>query len=145
MGGSDATVVAPVSCETKFLYGETVLFGKSSLADLFDAVDRKDVRAFERFLHDQVQFRFGNASPVSGKRAVGHAVQQFFDSLQTLRHVVARSWVHGDTVICSGEVTYTRVDGGELCVPFANILTIDSELIVEYSIYSDISGLYRGE
>lgn len=120
-----------------------VFRGKSSLKDLFDAVDGKDGRAFERFLHDEVRFRFGNASPVLGKRAVADAVQRFFDSIHALHHVITRSWEHGDTVICAGEVTYTRPDGTELCVPFANILTIDSGLIMEYAIYADISDLYR--
>ncbi len=143
MGRWVASVVARALSESEMPKGVVVFFGKSSLADLFDAIDRKDAQAFERFLHDQVRFRFGNGSSVLGRRAVADRVQQFFDSLQALRHVVARSWEHGDTVICSGEVTYTRVNGTELCVPFANILTIDSGLIVDYSIYADISDLYR--
>ena len=40
-----------------------------------------------------------------------------------------------------GQVTYTRHDGSQLSVPFANIFKLRDNLIEEYRIFGDFSAL----
>lgn len=47
-----------------------------------------------------------------------------------------------DTVICRGETTFSRLDGSTLCIPFANVLELDGNLICGYLVYADTSELY---
>ena len=110
---------------------------------LFRSIDAKDAETFLGFLHDEVLFRFGNAAPTQGKSAAGAAVQGFFQSIRGVRHTLIDTWDLGDTVICRGDVTYSRHDTSILCVPFVNVLQLDGGLIREYLIYVDISALYR--
>jgi ketosteroid isomerase-like protein len=109
---------------------------------LFAAIDRKDSNEFASFLTDDASFQFGNAEPVRGKGAIGQAVAGFLDSIRALRHEVLESWQHADAVICRGQVTYTRHDGSQLTVPFADILRMRGGLVCDYLIYLDASRLY---
>jgi len=110
--------------------------------DLFAAIDGRNVDRFLAFLADDARFRFGNMPPVHGKQAIGAAVGGFFDSIEACRHEVSGSWRHPDSVICHGNVTYTRRDQKRVTVPFANILILRGELIRDYLIFVDISPLY---
>jgi ketosteroid isomerase-like protein len=109
---------------------------------LFAAIDAQDGAAFVSFLTDDAVFRFGSAPPVQGRVAVQAAVESFFDSIAGLSHAVDRTLGDGDTVVCEGEVTYTRHDGGEVVVPFVDVFEYQGDLIAEYKIYIDISPLY---
>ena len=109
---------------------------------LFQSIDEQNTNAFVAFLSGDVLFQFGNAEPVKGKEAVGNAVGGFFGSIKALRHNVTETFEQPGIVICHGTVTYTRHDSSVLSVPFANIFRLDADLIREYLIYVDISGLY---
>jgi hypothetical protein len=114
------------------------------IGDLFQVIDKKDIKAFSSFLDDNIIFRFGNMPVVNGKRSVTESVQGFYDSIRSLSHQVDNIWNDNNTVVCNGTVTYTRHDSGRLTVPFANIYKIGGDnLIKEYLIYADISGLYK--
>ena len=112
------------------------------LADLFTAIDARDTERFLVFLTDEGYFRFGSAPPAKGKEAIRAAVGGFFSSIAGCRHSVARVIAEGDVLICEGDVTYTRHDGSEITLPFANVFELDGELISSYKIYADASPLY---
>ena len=112
------------------------------LIRLFESIDSRDTGRFLGFLAPDVTFRFGNMPPVSGQQAVGVAVQGFFDSVKGLRHGLFDTWSGPESVVCRGEVTYTRHDGSTLTVPFANVLQLRGSLISDYQIYVDISPLF---
>ena len=113
------------------------------IAQLFQSIDDRDSDAFMTFLSDDVLFRFGNAEPVNGKVAAAHAVRGFFESINAIQHHLLETWAQQDAVICHGIVTYTRKDSSTLNVPFANIFKLEGNLIREYLIFVDISGLYK--
>ena len=110
---------------------------------LFQSIGSQDTEAFLAFLTDDALFRFGNAAPVSGEAAVGEAVSGFFARVKSIYHDLAGIWDEEDAVICHGTVTYTRHDATTLRVPFANVLGIRNDLINEYLIFTDVSGLYN--
>jgi len=109
---------------------------------LFAAIDSKDAAAFADFLTEDAVFRFGNAAPVSGKPPIREMLTGFFTSIRALRHEVTDAWILPDVVVAIGQVTYTRLDGSTLSVPFADVFKMRGELALEYLIYVDASRLY---
>ncbi len=112
------------------------------LEKLFKTIDAKDPERFAEYLTDDAIFRFGNGEPARGKTAVREAVAGFFKSVKALRHTVRESWTQPDAVVMHGEVTYTRHDGSELRVPFANVFKLDGKLVREYLVFADVSQLW---
>lgn len=109
---------------------------------VFAAIDRQDPAAFVGFLSDDAVFRFGSAPPVQGREEILAAVDGFFGTIGGLSHKVDNILVRGSTQVCEGEVTYTRLDGTQIRLPFTDIFEYDGELIAHYKIYMDISPLY---
>jgi hypothetical protein len=88
------------------------------------------------------RFRFGSAPAVVGRPAIAEAVAAFFASIAGLRHHVPVFIVEGSTIVCEGETTYTRHDGSEITLPFANVFEIDGDKIRDYKIYADLAPLF---
>ena len=116
--------------------------GEPWVEELFRRVDAKDCDGWLGYLAPDARFRFGNAPAVEGRQAIREAVRAFFGAVSGLRHDISDVWRQSDTVISRGAVTYTRLDGSELAVPFATIFEMDGDLIRDYSVYADISQLY---
>jgi len=114
------------------------------LKSLFISIDNKDTNAFIGHLSEDCVFRFGNMPTVSGSEAISQVVGGFFDSIKSVSHTIIESWSTAEQITCHGMVTYTRIDGGLLTVPFANIMKmkIGSSLADEYLIFADTSALY---
>ena len=110
--------------------------------ELVRTIDAKDPDAFVAFLTEDGAFRFGNNPPACGRPAVRDAVAAFFSSVRALRHTVRDVWAHPDAVVMHGEVTYTRHDGSELTLPFANVLKMQGTLVREYLVFADVSRLW---
>ena len=118
-------------------------FNSSNMTEhLFKSIDKQDAQAFQSHLTDDVKFRFGNAPVVEGKAAVGEAVSGFFSSVKSIHHKLTDVWQQQGVIICHGNVTYTRHDSTTLAIPFANILTLENDLIKDYLIFADTSKLY---
>jgi limonene-1,2-epoxide hydrolase len=112
------------------------------LEDLFASIDQMDAERFVSFIAEEGTFRFGSAPPVTGHEAIREAVSGFFGSIAGLRHRLLRVIGDGSELAVEGEVTYTRHDGSQITLPFANIFEVAEGRIVTYSIYVDIAPLY---
>ena len=113
-----------------------------SIKQLFSKIDQKDAEGFASFVTENAHFKFGNAPEVVGKQNIQEAVANFFGSIQEIRHNIIATWSVPGTVICQGEVTYTRMDNNQVTLPFVNIFGMDKNLIDNYLIYIDITPLY---
>ncbi len=98
--------------------------------------------AFARFLTSDGSFRFGNAPPAVGRAAIEAAVAGFFTSIRRCDHRLLRCWIAPGSEAVQGEVTYTRLDGSRLTVPFVNVFLLEGALIRDYQIHIDASQLY---
>jgi len=107
--------------------------------DLYKAVDNKSVERLSVFMADVIHFRIANYPPVIGKEATLEANRSFFSSIDSMTHRIDNIWECGDDIICNGNVDYIRLDGSEYSVPFATVLKIKDDKIVEYLVYVDIS------
>ena len=112
------------------------------IADLFAAIDRKDADAFAEFVTEDAHFAFGNLPAVAGRTAIREFVAGFFASIKAVSHRVPDAWLSGGTVVCRGEVAYTRHDGSMLTVPFANVFLMAGDRVRDYRIYMDASVLF---
>ena len=115
---------------------------QSQLDALFAAIDAKDTSAFLGFLTDDASFRFGSAPPADGREAIGQAVEGFFSTIAGLEHSLAWTLADGNTLVCEGDVTYTRHDGSTISLPFVDVFDMDGEKIKNYKISMDIAPLY---
>jgi len=109
---------------------------------MFAAIDKKDTEAFVGYLSDDAVFRFGSAPAVQGRDVIRAAVDGFFDTIAGSAHAIHNTLDEGTTKVCEGEVTYTRLDGSEITLPFTDVFEYDGDLIAHYKIYIDISPLY---
>ena len=50
--------------------------------------------------------------------------------------------VNGDLLFCEGETTYTRHDGKQVVVPFADVFEYVDNRISDYRIYADLGPLF---
>lgn len=116
--------------------------GQRLLEELFPAIDAMDTERFLRCLTADAVFRFGSAPPAEGREAIGEAVSGFFSSIAGLRHALTKTIVHDGVLVCEGRVTYTRHDGSEITLPFANVFELEDGLIANYKIYADLGPLY---
>ncbi len=114
----------------------------SFVVPLFRSIDAMDAGRFASFLTEDAVFRFGNAPEARGREAIRALVAGFFEMIAGLEHRVTDTWAQPGTVVCRGEVTYTRKDGTQLTVPFADVLVMRGESIADYRIYMDVSQLF---
>jgi hypothetical protein len=112
------------------------------LRSLIGTIDAADATGFCTFLTEDAVFHFGNAPPVSGRAAIERAVRQFFASIKRSHHQVLRVWPAAEAIALDGLVTYTRLDGTQITLPFADTLVLRGDRIAEYIIYVDIAPLY---
>ncbi len=109
---------------------------------VFAAVDAMDTERFLDCIAQQGSFRFGSSPAAIGHDNIRAAVNGFFATISGLRHVLHKSVVTGSTIMCEGEVTYTRQDGTSITLPFVDVFEMQDKLISEYKIYMDIAPLY---
>ncbi len=109
---------------------------------LFAAIDRQDAAAFVGYLTDDAVFRFGSAPAVNGRDAIRAAVDGFFGTIAGCSHTLHNTISSGSTLVCEGEVTYTRHNGTEITLPFTDIFEYEADLIAHYKIYMDVAPLY---
>ncbi len=112
------------------------------LQALFAAIDSKSTTQFAEFLAPECRFRFGNMPAVVGALEVAEFVEQFFNSIAGLSHVIDEFWQVEDGLVCHGRVTYTRHDQTTLTVPFCNVFKLDAHKVQDYLIFADTSALY---
>ena len=110
--------------------------------DLYKAIDAKDTRRFLSFLTETAQFRYGNYPPAVGHAAIGAAVDGFFASIRSSRHDILNNWEPPGHLVSQGLVTYIRLDGRSVTVPFVNVFNMSGQLVQDYLIYIDNTPLY---
>jgi ketosteroid isomerase-like protein len=107
------------------------------LSKVLASVDGKDADTFSSYLADDAVFRYGSQQPVKGRQAVREYVAGFFGTVAALEHRVIETWEGDDSLVCRGEVTYTRHDGAQVMVPFTNVLKLEGGRIRNYLVYID--------
>jgi ketosteroid isomerase-like protein len=112
------------------------------LTQLLRTIDARNAERFVEFLTPDADFRFGNQPVVHGRDAIRAAVAGFFAAIGGCSHRLLRTWRDESTVAMQGEVTYLRLDGATVTIPFVNVFVMADDQIREYSIYIDNTPLF---
>jgi len=115
---------------------------KEWLEKIGGVIDAKDSESFASYLTEDGTFRFGNAEPVKGRKAVADYVAAYFNMIKSSEHSVVNYWEQGDNIIWQGEVLYTRLDDRKVKFYFTNIFYMKGDLIEQYLIYVDNTPLF---
>ena len=107
------------------------------IEELFGALDDGNVDAFCSFLTDDVDFIYASEGTTSGRDAVYEFVSGFVESIESSDHRIDDVITTPERVLVRGDVTYVRLDGSELTVPFADVFEMDGEAIDVYQVYVD--------
>ena len=111
---------------------------------LLGAIDAKDAQRFLSYLTGDAEFRFGNGPPAIGQANVGAAVSGFFGTIKNSRHELLKTWQDADSAVGEGLVTYTRLDGSTITLPFVDVFHFRGDKIGRYLIYMDVNPLFAG-
>ena len=109
---------------------------------LLAVIDARDADGFVAFLTPDAEFRFGNAPAVQGREAIHAAVAGFFCVITGCRHRLLGTWNGPGTTVGEGEVTYTRLDGSTVTIPFVNVFELRGGRVASYRIYIDNGPLF---
>lgn len=114
---------------------------KIKIDGLFEAIDAKDTDSFVTYLTEDAVFRFGSQEAVKGRAAIGEYVAGFFSTIKALQHRVTETWEGENSLVCQGEVTYTKLDGKDVTLPFVNVFRLAKDRVRDYLIHIDPSPL----
>ncbi len=112
--------------------------------ELLASIDAKDTAKFVSYLTPDGEFIFGNAPAAVGHAAVGAAVSGFFAAIRSCQHRLTATWDGPESAVGEGTVTYTRLDGSTITLPFVDVFHFRGGKIGRYQIYMDVNPLFAG-
>ncbi len=113
------------------------------IRELMQVSDARDVDGYLKFLTPDAVLRFGNAPEFKGQAAIREALSGFFQSIAGLEHTILHVWSEPGSYVLRGDVTYTRLDGSQLTIPYCTIFYMKGKLIERHLAYGDQSPLYK--
>ncbi|HRP02370.1 MAG TPA: nuclear transport factor 2 family protein [Candidatus Kapabacteria bacterium] len=108
---------------------------------MYRAIDTLDAKGFVANFTDDAKFIIGNDTIINGKDNILKYIEEFFNSINIIRHFDMKEIVKDDVVVVYGSSQYTRKDGSFILVPFCDILEVWKGQIKQYHIYNDLSKL----
>lgn len=119
------------------------------VTDLYKAVDAKNVDYLDEKLAQETRFRIGNYPAETNKASILNANRDFFNSIKSMSHTIEDMVSQAGTkkgkpvtkITCFGRVDYVRLDGTDHSAVFSTFLEVKNDLITDYLVFADISGL----
>ena len=112
------------------------------IEQIFAADRERDLDGFMALLTDDVRLRIGSTPFVDGKTAARRVIGALFAGVRRIEHRLQRGpFEEGDDVSYFGEVTFTRLDGKRVTLPYANSLRRAGDRFCVYDIHMDPSPL----
>jgi len=112
-------------------------------SEVFTKVDSLYVPDFADLFAPQGTLVFGNGAPMTGPAEVLAGVQGFFATIKALHHRVINEWNQGSDTVIELQVTYDRLDGGQVIIPVVTIWTrTDTGLFAHYRVFFDLAPVY---
>lgn len=119
----------------------------SGITRVFGSIDEMKADEYASYFAEDASFRFGNAEPIVGRRAIRDAMVVFFSTIMALRHEVVGvwegEWARGDVYSVETEVSYTRTDDGVVSLPATSTMRMCGDLIQDWRIFADLSPVYE--
>lgn len=112
------------------------------IQQLSEIIDEKNATEFAAYFTDEGIFRIGNQPSVKGKNSINQYCTDFLKLLRSCCHETVAVDECRNCVTWQGKVTYVRLDGRCVYLPFCNVLRFEDERICEYMVYIDNSPLF---
>ncbi|QDT95916.1 nuclear transport factor 2 family protein [Gimesia aquarii] len=109
---------------------------------LSPAIDTMVTKNVIDFLDEDCILQPGNATPVRGHAAITEVFDNLYAQIQSIKHNIIDDFAVNNSAVYRGTVTYKRLDGSLLTVPFCDVFKIKNNLISEYNIYIDWHQLF---
>ena len=99
---------------------------------LFAAIDGKDTPQFLSYLSQDAEFRFGNGPSALGTKTWARPCQASSARFQPASTSGCTTWEGPDSAVAEGTVTYTRLDGSTITLPFVDVFHFRGDRIGRY-------------
>lgn len=110
--------------------------------DFYRDVDAMDRGRIGPWLSAAYEARYGNSPPIRGREEALDGSERFWATIRSMRHDIREVVAGGDRAVILADVTYTRLDGSEVCVPVASFVRRSGEREVDrLQVYADLSPL----
>ncbi len=107
--------------------------------DFIAAIERKDIEAAGRHVHDDVRYENVPIDPIIGRDAMKATLEMFLGNAREVDWVVERQMVHGSTV-ANERLDRFQIGDGWLELPVAGFFEVDDDgLITLWRDYFDMS------
>jgi ketosteroid isomerase-like protein len=116
---------------------------RAMLAEMFGAIDRKDVESLLGYFAPDGTQRFGNAAPLRGHDQIREGNTAFLGSIAGLSHEILTVWESEEGVVIRLSVSYERLDGSAVTLPAVTIIREQEGLIQGYEVYFDIAPVFN--
>lgn len=124
---------------------QTRVMSEQFFNDLLDEVDSQTAIGFASNFTEDGAFTWGNFPTLTGRTAITEFTQGFFPNVISVRHQLDsyRLWREELYAATTGRVTFTKLDGSVVTVPFstAACFTPDGTKMTDYRVYLDPSPL----
>ena len=124
--------------------GPQKIMGERFFNDLLDEVDSENAIGFASHFTLDAEFTWGNFEKRVGRTEIIMFTHGFFPMVTGVRHRLDNYYlVDAQIAITDGQVTFFRLDGTEVTVPFSTRahFTPDGTLMTSYQVYLDPSPL----
>lgn len=111
---------------------------------VFDLLDAFDVEGFSKLMANKGEVRFGNSESMVGIDAISEGQRGFFSAIKKMEHTLTPDgiWSKSGSFVVEGKVTYTRLDGSKLTLPFTDVFHLENGKIQKLHVYFDIAPLF---
>jgi nicotinic acid phosphoribosyltransferase len=109
-----------------------------------EALDKKDIVAYGKFLADNVSVQFNNDVPMIGKENVLQGLGYYWQTFGTLEHELINIYGTDKTFVLEAKNYYVRKDGKSATVNAVAFTDLDDKgLVNSVRIYQDVSPVFK--
>ena len=112
-------------------------FGKPWISAYFEEVDRMNPDGLLAWYVPEGSFRFANQPAAKGEDAIRKLLQDFYGSIQGMRHQAQGIWADAESGVFEAAVTFTRKDKRQVTIPAASILRVRDRRVHDFLMVMD--------
>ena len=106
------------------------------------AMDAQDAKAMASYFTKGGSYRDANDFTVVGKSNIMDYFEAFFLKMKSSKHQLVALRDIDNVVVCEGLVTYERLDGIEVRIPYCHVIHLENNEISKYFVYVDNTPLF---
>lgn len=107
------------------------------------AIDNKDIKAYGKFLADDITVQFNNDKPMQGKETVLQGLGYYWQSFGSVEHDLTNIYGTDSSYVLEAQNHYVRKDGKTVTINAVAFSDLDKRgLVKSVRIYQDVSPVF---